>query len=216
MPSRKRPVATVSGKEIVESIVKKMKTAPEEGKERVTGAEIGVANGSQARCDVRRCPLRWAGICKRSGPVKDLQEHLISDHHFVVRRKLPSKKHFCTSSGLEAPKEWGHIATVRGHTLAYVIGYQPSISRTHGFVAAFTLNAGAGKALGTVTADLRPVAQEESGGAAGAKYTWSEAPYANADIESVCGFFPVKLFSPRLDVGKPHERAVEVTIQCEG
>ena len=27
-------------------------------------------------------------------------------------------------------EEWGHIAAVRGHKLAYVIGFQPSISRT--------------------------------------------------------------------------------------
>mmetsp|Transcript_58458 Transcript_58458/g.131707 ORF Transcript_58458/g.131707 Transcript_58458/m.131707 type:complete len:212 (-) Transcript_58458:87-722(-) len=208
-PGKRKVVATATGKEILETIVKKMKTVGEGGE----GAEEAEEKQGQFRCYSKKCPLRWLG-CKRAGPFRDLQEHLTTDHHFELRKKLPREKRFCTASGLEGPKEWGQIVTIGGHAIVCLVGFHPSVSKTHGFVVVFSLSKGAGAALGPVSASLQPVGNQDNAMRC-AKFTWSEVPHASADLEQVCGLFPAKLFTPRLDEGKPHERAVEVTIQFE-
>mmetsp|Transcript_32234 Transcript_32234/g.87363 ORF Transcript_32234/g.87363 Transcript_32234/m.87363 type:complete len:218 (-) Transcript_32234:61-714(-) len=212
---KRKVVATVTGKEIVDNIVKKMKTAGPDGEGAdVTEAAAISKAGQTGRCAMRRCPLRWMGTCNRMGPFRDLQDHLASDHHFECRKKLPREKHFCTAAGLTSPKEWGHLVTLGGYTLACVVGYNPKVSETHGFVVVFSLQRGAGAALGPISATIRPVASGDSSMRA-AKFTWAEVPFATADLESVAGLFPAKLFSPRSEEGRPHERAVEVTFQIE-
>mmetsp|Transcript_8288 Transcript_8288/g.23338 ORF Transcript_8288/g.23338 Transcript_8288/m.23338 type:complete len:220 (-) Transcript_8288:101-760(-) len=212
---KRKERATISGKEIVDTIIKKMKTGHVESTPEEKAAAEAAAAARANRCSARRCPLRWTGFCPRSGPFHDLQEHLTVDHHFEMRKKLPREKRFCTSSGLEEPKEWGHLVTVRGQVLAYVIGYQPTISKTHGFVVPFCLKKGAGAVIGPLSVTLQPVSSQETVIRA-TTFTWSEVPHFSADLEEVACFFPVKLLTPRVAEGKPHERAVEVTLQCEG
>merc|ERR1711941_128717 len=110
-------------------------------------------------------------------------------------------------SGLESAREWGHIVTVKGHTLAYVVGYQPLVSKTHGYVFAFSLQPGDDPTPGQIIARVKPVEPQESI-VRGASFTWNEVPRAKADIEQLAGLFPLKLFTPRRAEGKPHERAV--------
>mmetsp|Transcript_50211 Transcript_50211/g.142385 ORF Transcript_50211/g.142385 Transcript_50211/m.142385 type:complete len:192 (+) Transcript_50211:1-576(+) len=189
-----------------------MKTVGDRGAPEVA-ATAAASSAVPVRC--RNCPLRWAGGCRSDGPVQDLREHLLNDHKFATRNKLPVKKHFCTSSGFEGAREWGHLVTLRGHTLAYVIGYQPSVSKTHGFVSIFAMQHSDAQALGPISVSIAPVVPKDSAGVRAAQFSWSEVPHANADVEQVAGLFPIKLFSSRLAEGKPHERAVEITIQTE-
>lgn len=228
-PDRKRKhreVVAVTGKDILDTIVKKMKVVGD-------GGVLPEVASPPVRC--RRCPLRWCGVVQKEGPIRDLKEYLLKDHKFVARRKLPIKKHFCTSSGFEGAREWGHLVDIHGHTLAYVIGYNPHVSKTHCFVSVFTLHPqqrqqprpgqprteGERAPLGPVTVIIRPSVTKDSGGVREARFTWTDVPHggtatAPADLEPLCGLFPMKLFSSRLAEGLPHERAIELSIEAPG
>eukprot|EP00929_Paragymnodinium_shiwhaense_P094878 TRINITY_DN5571_c0_g1_i1.p2 TRINITY_DN5571_c0_g1~~TRINITY_DN5571_c0_g1_i1.p2 ORF type:complete len:205 (-),score=26.20 TRINITY_DN5571_c0_g1_i1:88-702(-) len=188
-----------SGQDIQEAVAKKMRgEAPD--------PTVGTA------------PLRWLRTLKSGKTIHDLPGRLTTEHGFVVRSRLPKASHFSTSRSAESPKQWGHIVTVRGHHLAYVIGYQPSFSRTHGFIFVFSLHAGAGAALGPVSATVSATDPQDAAalGAPSARLTWAEVPHAgNPELEHTAGLFPVRLFTSRKAEGRPHERAVEVTIRLE-
>uniref|UniRef100_A0A6V0FK11 SIAH-type domain-containing protein n=1 Tax=Zooxanthella nutricula TaxID=1333877 RepID=A0A6V0FK11_9DINO len=205
---RREAEATVTGKDILDTVAKKMKIVKEGG----AAAEAILSSASAVRC--RRCPLHWAGSCPRPGPIKDVREHLVQDHKFVTRKNLPVKKRFCTASGFEGPREWGHLVSQRGQLVAYVVGYQPSFSKSHAYVSVFTLRQSDAQALGPVSASLAPLEPKESSCMRSAKFSWSEVPNASMDLEQAAGLFPLRLFSGRVAEGRPHERAVEVTIEA--
>ncbi|CAJ1448083.1 unnamed protein product [Effrenium voratum] len=222
--------AIASGKQIYESILTKMRTG--EVTMPTTAPKIAAPTISKVskptrpavkRCSAKRCPLRWLG-CESKGPFKDIREHLIEDHHFQSRRHLPRQKRYCTSSLLaHEAKEWGHVVLLPGgRQLACVIGLHPDVSRTHGYISLFTLERGDLAPL-NATAEICALKDQaacahvgaEHGQIGSAKFSWQQVPPVSADLAPVCGLFPLRLFTPRLSEGKPHERLVEVTVQLE-
>ncbi|CAK0805566.1 unnamed protein product [Prorocentrum cordatum] len=197
---KREEMCTVSGKEIVDSIQKKMRMVDAAGK-----GESGTR-----KVELRLCKVKAPGatLATRSGTVQDLQEYLIKYHHFENKRKLPVKKRFCTSTGLHEPKKWGHLIRVKGHLLGYVVGYEPAVSKTHGFVSVFCFDRDAVAEIGAIGVRVSPVDGKECHMRT-ARFSWSEIPHAGMDLEQVCGLFPMKLLTPRLAEGRPHERAVE-------
>eukprot|EP00913_Durusdinium_trenchii_P022002 g20675.t1 len=208
-----------SGKQIYESILVKMRT----GEVTMPGVQTRPktvvkpktkTSHSLKRCPAPRCPLRWLGC--ETGPIKDLRKHLLEEHNFQSRRHLPKRKRFCTSSLLQhEPKEQQsrqHLLLPGGRQLACVVGFHPDISRTHGLISIFAVERALTNA-GHLAADTTQGRQAP--GMSGAKFTWNTVPAANADLEPQCGLFPLRLFTPRLLEGKPHERLLEVTIKLE-
>eukprot|EP00927_Polykrikos_kofoidii_P064066 TRINITY_DN59093_c0_g1_i1.p1 TRINITY_DN59093_c0_g1~~TRINITY_DN59093_c0_g1_i1.p1 ORF type:complete len:206 (-),score=17.80 TRINITY_DN59093_c0_g1_i1:131-748(-) len=198
----KRKVYAVrpNGKEISEAVAKRLRGEPPEAKN-------------------AHAPLRWLSMLKRDRSIHDLSHKLTTEHAFVLRSKLPKNSHFSTTRSLETPKQWGHLVTVRGHHLAYVIGYQPAFSTTHGFLFVFSLQPGAGPALGPISATVQSTDSQDPASVVSptSRFTWAEVPHAGSpDLEFTAGLFPVKLFTSRKSEGRPHERAVEVSIRCEG
>jgi len=152
------------------------------------------------------------------GPIRDLRDYLINDRSFQPRRTLPKNKRFCTSSTLSPESEgklWGHVVTLEGgRQVACAVGYQPEISRTHGFISVFALDEAASAC--PVRATVSMVSSADSSHLMrSAEFRWSDLPKVNADLEQVAGLFPIKLFTSRLAEGKPHERIVEVTVQLD-
>eukprot|EP00441_Pelagodinium_beii_P040044 CAMPEP_0197627136 /NCGR_PEP_ID=MMETSP1338-20131121/5829_1 /TAXON_ID=43686 ORGANISM="Pelagodinium beii, Strain RCC1491" /NCGR_SAMPLE_ID=MMETSP1338 /ASSEMBLY_ACC=CAM_ASM_000754 /LENGTH=146 /DNA_ID=CAMNT_0043197769 /DNA_START=28 /DNA_END=465 /DNA_ORIENTATION=+ len=140
---KRNELSTASGKDIYESIIKKMKTGEHEIKTSTATTQLKPSKpktvplksskpsksagfGKPVRCSAKRCPLRWTGMSQHVGPIRDLREYLINEHNFQPRRTLPKNKRFCTSSTLSPESEgklWGHVVTLEGgRQLACVVG----------------------------------------------------------------------------------------------
>eukprot|EP00930_Biecheleria_cincta_P029989 TRINITY_DN20807_c0_g1_i1.p1 TRINITY_DN20807_c0_g1~~TRINITY_DN20807_c0_g1_i1.p1 ORF type:complete len:261 (-),score=40.61 TRINITY_DN20807_c0_g1_i1:29-775(-) len=231
---RKRPEASATGKEIYESIIKKMRTGavhdapsslavlPAENRSKVAKArqvERGAkTSGKQtARYPAKRCPLAWLGCAGKS--IRDTREHFMQEHNLKCGRHLPKNKRFCTTSTLTTEaKEWGHLTTLQGGTqIISLVGFHPDISRSHCFISVFSLGGTGSASLGPISATITSPEDDAEGQAhmTSAKFTWHQVPHMKDDLEQLMGLFPVKMFRPRLAEGMPHERVIEVTVELD-